>query len=164
MSTYVPSLNWVLLFFLFNLHNKIIKDWVKGRQRYKNWVIPLKTVRNHKPYDPNIWVAQYLWDRPSWNWSFWPCPRIHRPVSYFSQFMRLISCIWHVRKWKCSSWRIDGKKLETVADFICLGSKITSDGDCSHKLKDAFSLEEKLWQTWTAYEITETSLCQQRSI
>ena len=40
-----------------------------------------------------------------------------------------------------TSWEIDG---ETVADFIFLGSKITADGDCSQKLKDAFSLEEKL--------------------
>ena len=40
-----------------------------------------------------------------------------------------------------TSWQID---LETVADFIFGGSKITADGDCSHKLKDAYSLEEKL--------------------
>ena len=32
--------------------------------------------------------------------------------------------------------------METVSDFISLGSKITADGDCSHKLKDAYSLEE----------------------
>ena len=38
-------------------------------------------------------------------------------------------------------WQIDG---ETVTDFISLGSKITADGDCSHKLKDPCSLEEKL--------------------
>ena len=46
-----------------------------------------------------------------------------------------------------SSWQIDGEKMETVTDFISLGSKITADGDCSHKLKDTCSLEEKLWQT-----------------
>ena len=40
-----------------------------------------------------------------------------------------------------TSWQIDG---ETVADFIFLGSKITADGDCSHEIKDACSLEEKL--------------------
>ena len=40
-----------------------------------------------------------------------------------------------------TSWQIDG---ETMADFIFLGSRITADGDCSHKLKDAYSLEEKL--------------------
>ena len=43
------------------------------------------------------------------------------------------------------SWEIDGEKVETVTGFIFLGSKITVDGDCSHKLKDAFcSMEEKL--------------------
>ena len=44
-------------------------------------------------------------------------------------------------------WQIDGKTVETVADFIFLGSKITADGDCSQKLKDAYSLEGKLWPT-----------------
>ena len=44
------------------------------------------------------------------------------------------------------SLQIDGKEMETVTDFIFLGSKITVDGDCSHgiKLKDTCSLEEKL--------------------
>ena len=36
--------------------------------------------------------------------------------------------------------------METVTDFIFLGSKITADGDCSHEIKDICSLEEKLWQ------------------
>ena len=43
-----------------------------------------------------------------------------------------------------TSWQIDGKKVGTVTDFIFLGSKITADGDCSHKLKDSCSLEGKL--------------------
>ena len=43
-----------------------------------------------------------------------------------------------------TSWEIDGEPVETVADFIFLGSKITADGDCSQKLKDAYSLEGKL--------------------
>ena len=42
------------------------------------------------------------------------------------------------------SWQIDGETVETVSDFILGGSKITVDGDCSIKLKDACSLEEKL--------------------
>ena len=46
-----------------------------------------------------------------------------------------------------TSWEIDGETVETVADFIFLGSKITADGDCSHELKDAYSSEEKLWPT-----------------
>ena len=43
-----------------------------------------------------------------------------------------------------ASWEIDGETVETVSDFIFGGSKITADGDCSMKLKDAYSLEEKL--------------------
>ena len=37
-----------------------------------------------------------------------------------------------------TSWQIDGETVETVADFICLGSKITADGDCSHEIKRHF--------------------------
>ena len=43
-----------------------------------------------------------------------------------------------------TSWQIDGGTVETVADFIFLGSKITADGDAAMKLKDAYSLEGKL--------------------
>ena len=41
-------------------------------------------------------------------------------------------------------WQIDGETMKIVTDFIFLGSKIIADGDCSTKLKDACSLEEKL--------------------
>ena len=43
-----------------------------------------------------------------------------------------------------TSWHIDGEIVETMSDFIFLGSKITADSDCSHELKDAYSLEGKL--------------------
>ena len=43
-----------------------------------------------------------------------------------------------------TSWQIDG---ETVRDFIFWGSKITADGDAAMKLKDGWSLAEKLWPT-----------------
>ena len=46
-----------------------------------------------------------------------------------------------------TSWEIDGETVETVTDFIFGGSKITADGDRTMKLKDAYSLEEKLWPT-----------------
>ena len=42
------------------------------------------------------------------------------------------------------SWEIDGETMETVTDFIFLGSQISVDDDCSTKLKDACFLEEKL--------------------
>ena len=44
-----------------------------------------------------------------------------------------------------TSWQIDGETMETVADFIFLGSKITADGDCSHEMKRR-SLKGKLWR------------------
>ena len=43
-----------------------------------------------------------------------------------------------------TSWELDGETVETVLDFILGGSKITADGDCSHAIKDAYSLEGKL--------------------
>ena len=42
-----------------------------------------------------------------------------------------------------TSWQIDGEAIETVADFIFLGSKITEDGDCSHKIKRCLFLGKK---------------------
>ena len=43
-----------------------------------------------------------------------------------------------------TSWEIDGETVETVSDFIFQGSKITADGDFSHKLKDTYSFGRKL--------------------
>ena len=43
-----------------------------------------------------------------------------------------------------TSWQIDGETVETVSDFILGGSKITADGDSSHEIKYAYSLEGKL--------------------
>ena len=43
-----------------------------------------------------------------------------------------------------TSWEIDGETVETVSDFIFLGSKITTDGDCSHEIKRPHSLKGKL--------------------
>ena len=42
-----------------------------------------------------------------------------------------------------TSWQINGETVETVADFIFLGSKITADGDCSHEIKRHMLLEIK---------------------
>ena len=42
-----------------------------------------------------------------------------------------------------TSWQIDGKTMETVTDFIFLGSKITADGDCSHEIKRRLLLGRK---------------------
>ena len=50
-----------------------------------------------------------------------------------------------------ASCPIDAQTMETVKNFIFLGSKITADGDCSHEIKNTGSLEGKQWQTLTAY-------------
>ena len=44
-------------------------------------------------------------------------------------------------------WQVDGGKMETVTDFIFLGSKITEGGDCSHEIKWLLLLQVKLWKT-----------------
>ena len=46
-----------------------------------------------------------------------------------------------------TSWKIDGKTVETVADFIFLGSRITADGDCNHEIKRRLLLGRKVWAT-----------------
>ena len=63
-----------------------------------------------------------------------------------------------------TSCKIDGETVERVSDFIILGSKITTDGDCSHEIKKRLLLGRKVMPTWVAYLKAETLLCQQRSI
>ena len=46
-----------------------------------------------------------------------------------------------------TSWEIDGKTVETVSDFIFLGSKITTDGDCSHEIKTLIPWKESYDQS-----------------
>ena len=57
-----------------------------------------------------------------------------------------------------TSWQIDGETMETVTDFIFLGSRITADGDCSHEIKRCFLLGVKA-MTNIAYYKAEKSLC-----
>ena len=61
-------------------------------------------------------------------------------------------------------WEIDGETVETVSDFIFLGSKITADGDCSHEIKRRLLLRRKLMTNLNSILKAETVLCQQRSI
>ena len=63
-----------------------------------------------------------------------------------------------------TSWEIDGETVETVSDFILGGSKITADGDCSHKIKRRLLLGRKVMTNLRTYSKAETLLCQQRSI
>ena len=63
-----------------------------------------------------------------------------------------------------TSWQIDGKKLESVTDFIFLGSKITADVDYSHEIKRCLLLGRKVITNLDSILKAETLLCQQRSI
>ena len=63
-----------------------------------------------------------------------------------------------------TSWQIDGETMETVRDFIFLGSKITADGDCNHEVKRCLLLGRKVMTNLDSYLKAETLLCQQRSV
>ena len=63
-----------------------------------------------------------------------------------------------------TSWEIDGETVETVSDFIFLGSKITADGDCSHEIKRRLLLGRKVITNLDSILKPETLLCQQRSV
>ena len=63
------------------------------------------------------------------------------------------------------SWQVAGETVETVTDFIFLGSKITVDGDCSHEIKRCLLLGRKVMTNLDSIlKKTETLLCQQSSI
>ena len=63
-----------------------------------------------------------------------------------------------------TSWQIDGERMETVRDFIFLGSKITADGDCSHEIKGHLLFRRKAITNIDSILTAETLLCQQSSI
>ena len=62
-----------------------------------------------------------------------------------------------------TSWQIDGETMETVAESIFLGSKVTADGDCSHEIKRRLLLGRKVMTNQIVYSKAETLLYQQRS-
>ena len=63
-----------------------------------------------------------------------------------------------------TSWEIDGEIVETVSDFILVGSKITADGECSHEIKRCLLLERKVMTNLDSIFKADTLLCQQRSV
>ena len=63
-----------------------------------------------------------------------------------------------------TSWEIDGETVETVADFILGGFKVTADSDCSHEIKRHLLLGRKVMINLVCIFKAETLLCQQRSI
>ena len=63
-----------------------------------------------------------------------------------------------------TSWQIDGETVETMSDFIFLGSKITADGDFGHEIKRRLLLGRKVVTNLDSILKTETLLCQQRFV
>ena len=63
-----------------------------------------------------------------------------------------------------TSWEIDGETVETVSDFIFLGSKITADGDCSHEIKRRLLLGRKVMTNLDSVFKAEILLCRLRSV
>ena len=63
-----------------------------------------------------------------------------------------------------TSWQIDGKTMETVTDFIFLGSKITVDSDCSHEIKRCLLLERKAMTNLDSVLKSRDIIFQQRSV
>ena len=61
-------------------------------------------------------------------------------------------------------WQIDGETMETMRDFIFLGSKTTAVGDCSHEIKRHLLLGRKAMTNIDSILKAETLLCQQRSV
>ena len=62
-----------------------------------------------------------------------------------------------------NSWQTDGETMETVTDFIFLGSKITADGDCSHEIQRCLLLGRKAMTNLDSI-LESRGICQQRSI
>ena len=63
-----------------------------------------------------------------------------------------------------TSWEIDGETVETVAEFIFLGSKITADGDCSHEIKRRLLLGRKIMTNLDSIFKSRDILCRLRSV
>ena len=63
-----------------------------------------------------------------------------------------------------TSWQVDGETMETVADFIFLGSKITADGDCSHEIKRCLLLGRKVMTNLDSIYKAETLPWQHKSV
>ena len=85
-----------------------------------------------------------------WPWGFFSCMKLiyafppPRTPPTPPKFHELFSFWAHRIPFFKTSWEIDGETVETVSDFIFLGSKITADGDCSHEIKRRLLLGRKV--------------------
>ena len=93
------------------------------------------------PIDRGDWRARVHRVEKSQTWLKWLS--IHTSFQFFHLHGWMHFFIFALLKIYITSWQIDGETVETVADFIFLGSKITADGDCSHEIKRHLLLGRK---------------------
>ena len=125
---------------LFNLHAELIMQKARRNESQTEIKIAGRNISNLRYADDNTLMAESEEELKS----------LLMRVNEDSEKNGLKLNVQEVKIMASSpitSWQIDGEKVEIVTDFIFLGSKITEDSDWSHELKDAYSLEEKLWQT-----------------
>ena len=72
------------------------------------------------------------------------CQQIWKTQQWPQDWKRSVFIITYIASDPITSWQIDGETVETVRDFIFLGSKITADGDCSHEIKRRLLLGRKV--------------------
>ena len=72
------------------------------------------------------------------------CQEIWKTQQWPQDWKRSVFITTYIASDPITSWQIDGETVETVRDFIFLGSKITADGDCSHKIKRRLLLGRKV--------------------
>ena len=133
-------------------------DFLWGRSPAGGHGNPLQYSCPENPMDRGAWQATVHRIAKSWTWvkqlntHVWPLTSawlIKTLLVLYFLFNSIGSKI--MASGSITSWQIDGETVETVADFIFMGSKITEDGDCSHEIlflprsKCTYSLEGKLW-------------------
>ena len=104
--------------------SKLGKDHVKAVYRHPAYLIYMQSTSCEKPG----WMKHKLESRLPGEISITPYMQITPPTA----------------SGPITSWEIDGETVETVSDFIFLGSKITADGDCSHEIKRCLLLGRKV--------------------
>ena len=99
------------------------------------WKIWLKTQQSEKPSSQSLQIinAREVWKKRECSYCLSPW----KSLKFNIQKTKIMASS------PITSWQIDGEKVETVADFIFSGSKITADGDCSHKIKRHLLLGRK---------------------
>ena len=111
-----------------------MSDWMKHKLKSRLlWEISITS-------DMEIWHHPYGRKWKGTRASWWKWKRREKKNWLKTQHLKMKIMAFS----PITSWQTNGETMETVTDFIFLGSKITADGDCSREIKNSCSLEEKL--------------------